>query len=143
MQSSSIMLESMCVHPPPGHLGEPVLLPLWLPFSGLHHFGGVLLSDQHCDGLFPALCRGKLINCILLSLAARLLLDIHTYLTYCWLCFSPVWHISVLYEQELMHSLVSLFFTVRITGGGGELSWFQEARLSMSLFTPFSTLSTR
>lgn len=49
----------------------------------------------------------------------------------------------ILYEQELMHSLVSLFFTVRITGGGGELSWFQEARLSMSLFTPFSTLSTR
>lgn len=48
-----------CMSPPTGHLGESVLLPLWLPVSGLHHLGGVLLSDQHRHGLFPALCRGK------------------------------------------------------------------------------------
>lgn len=42
-----------------GHLGEPVLLPLWLPVSGLHHLGGLLLSDQHRHGLLPALCRGE------------------------------------------------------------------------------------
>lgn len=41
-----------------GHLGEPVLLPVWLPLPGLHHSGGVLLPDQHRHGLFPAVCRG-------------------------------------------------------------------------------------
>lgn len=47
----------LCLHT--GHLGEPVLLPLWLLVPGLHHPGGVLLSDQHRHGVFPALCRGK------------------------------------------------------------------------------------
>jgi len=50
----------VCVSPPTGHLGEPVLLPLWLPVPRLHHLGGVLLSDQHRHGLFPAVCRGEL-----------------------------------------------------------------------------------
>lgn len=47
-----------CVSPPPGHLGEPVLLPVWIPLPGLHHSGGVLLPDQHRHGLLPAVCRG-------------------------------------------------------------------------------------
>lgn len=48
-----------CVALPTGHLGESVLLPLRLPVPGVHHLGGLLLSDQHCHGLFSAVCRGK------------------------------------------------------------------------------------
>lgn len=41
------------------------------------------------------------------------------------------------------HELSLSHLTVRITGGGGELSWFQEARPSMFSFTLSSILSTR
>lgn len=62
---------NVCVSPPTGHLGESVLLPLWLSVPGLHHPGGVLLSDQHCHGLFPAVCRGKRSGYLLLFSAAH------------------------------------------------------------------------
>lgn len=57
----TVMSTSLCVSPPLGHLGESVLLPLRLPVSGLHYLGGLLLPDQYCHGLFPALCRGEFI----------------------------------------------------------------------------------
>lgn len=38
---------------------------------------------------------------------------------------------------------VSVFLTIRTTGGGGERSWCQEALLSTSWFTPSSTLPIR
>ena len=49
---------SMCLSTTAGHLGEPVLLPVWFSVPGVHHPGGVLLADQHRHGLLSALCRG-------------------------------------------------------------------------------------
>lgn len=39
-----------------GNLGEPVLLPFWLSLPGVYNPGGILLTNQHCHGVLPALC---------------------------------------------------------------------------------------
>jgi len=42
-----------------GNLGEPVLLPFRLSLPGVYNPGGIVLPDQHCHGVLPALCRGE------------------------------------------------------------------------------------
>ncbi len=42
-----------------GNLGEPVLLPLWVSLPGVYNPGGIVLPNQHCHGVLPALCRGE------------------------------------------------------------------------------------
>lgn len=56
---SSMETNSCCVFVS-GNLGEPVLLPFWLPVPGVYNSGGILLPDQHCHGVFPALCWGEI-----------------------------------------------------------------------------------
>lgn len=61
-----------------GNLGEPVLLPFWLSLPGVYNPGGILLTNQHCHGVLPALCWGE-ISPVVVSVAqgARLFLTKH------------------------------------------------------------------
>ena len=42
-----------------GHLGEPVLLPVWLPVPRLCHPDHLRVTNLHCHGLLPAVRRGN------------------------------------------------------------------------------------
>ena len=42
-----------------GHLGEPVLLSVWIPLPCFHHPHHLLFSDFHCHGLLSTLWWGK------------------------------------------------------------------------------------
>lgn len=43
-------------------MGEPVLLPVWIPVPRIHYSDYFLLTDLNCYGLLPAVRRGNLLQ---------------------------------------------------------------------------------
>lgn len=56
------------------HLGESVLLPIWLLVSSFYHLGRLLLTDRHCHGLLSAV-RGGTIS----SVREKIIVELFVY----------------------------------------------------------------